>query len=250
MPTPFTHLAAAARWLTDERLPVPMRQSLDAERPAFLLGNIAADARVSSGILRENTHFYSFSEPITESPWRVMLREYPALARPQSVAQRAFIAGYVAHLVLDEIWLIDIVRPYFVERLWETPRHRLLMLNILLILMDERDYGLLPAWERDALLSAQPSAWLPFMSDEVLCGWRDYVGKQLPPGGIPETLSIIGERLQHPPDALRAILDRPATLDRDLWAHVPHDAVAAAEARMYTRARDQMLEYWLQCDER
>src|SRR5687768_6352859 len=243
MPTPFTHLLTAAQFLADERIPAAIRAALDAERGAFLLGNIAADARVSSNLNRENTHFYMFTDSIVESPWRVMLDKYPVLAHPTTAAQRAFLAGYVAHLVMDEIWLLDVVRPNFVECEWGQGRQRFLMLNVLLIRMDERDYALLPAWERSALLSAQPSGWVPFVTDDDLRGWRDLVGRQLPPVGSSETLAIIGGRLERTPDDLRAMLDDPAFLERELWANVPPDAVATAEARMVEQARLQMLEY-------
>jgi hypothetical protein len=243
MPTPFTHLLTAAQFLADERIPADARAALDAERGAFLLGNIAADARVSSNLNRENTHFYIFTDPIIESPWRVMLGKYPALAHPATAAQRAFLAGYVAHLVMDEIWLLDVVRPYFVEREWGERRQRFLMLNVLLMLIDARDYALLPAWERSALLAAQPDGWVPFVTDDDLRGWRDLVGRQLPPEGSSETLAIIGERLERAPDDLRAMLDDPAYLEREVWANVPRDAVAQAEARMVEQARTQMLEY-------
>lgn len=243
MPTPFTHLQIADRLLQDDHIPAEMRALIDAERGAFLLGNIAADARVSSGLRREDTHFYAYDRPITERPWRVMTRMYESLFAPHSLAQRAFIAGYVAHLTVDEVWSLEMVYPYFALSDWGTRQQRFVMLHIILIYMDERDYSRLPLWERDSLYSAQPQTWSPFIPDTDLEGWRDFVATQLQPDGVSETLSVFGDRIQLSPAHLRAILDSPDQMERDLWQHVPHAVLGQVEESMYQQARDQMLVY-------
>lgn len=243
MPTPFTHLRVASRLLADEALPPDVCALLNASRGAFLLGNIAADARVSSGISREQTHFYAYDRPVQEHPWRLMLQQYPALVRTTRPAQRAFVAGYVAHLTLDEVWSLEMIRPFFAEREWASRDHRFLMLNLLLIWMDRRDYAQLEAWQREALLATTPDGWAPFIPDEELAAWRDFVGCQLPPGGESQTLAVIGERIGTSPDALRALLNSEERMNADLWAHVPPEALARVEAEMYALARTNMLLY-------
>lgn len=241
MPTPFTHLHAAQRLLADPLLPAATRDLLAAERPAFLLGSVAADARVPSG-RRADTHFYAYDEPLRDHPWRVMLQQNPALSPACGPAQRAFVAGYVAHLCMDEVWSLDMLAPYFAQGEWLTPSERFFMLHVILIHMDERDYGLLDGWQREALLAAQPADWLPFMSDAILREWRDFIGGQLPPGHS-QTLDVFGGRIKRAPAEFRATLDSPATMQASLWDHVPLAALAAVEARMYTFAREQMQVY-------
>ena len=79
MPTPFTHLAAAKEFLELPGLSPEVRQSLQAELPAFLLGNIAPDVQTISGQPREATHF--FPVPLGRAPpaGERLLAEYPAL---------------------------------------------------------------------------------------------------------------------------------------------------------------------------
>lgn len=242
MPTPFTHLAVAQRLLVDGQLPEAVQRLIDAERPAFLLGNIAADARVSGNINREATHFYSYERPIDEHPWRVMLGKHPSLLTPHSAAQRAFLAGYVAHLSMDELWSIEMVRPHFFGAAWGDPKLRFLMLHIILIYMDERDYRLLADWQRGMLCQAKPSDWTPFMDDATLRDWRDFIGEQIAPG-MSETLNVFGGRIRVSPEDLRAILDSPARMRGDLWTHVPQALLADVEAHMYRHARAQMIRY-------
>jgi hypothetical protein len=244
MPTPFTHLQTAQKLLKDERIAPSVRALFNAERSAFLLGNIAADARVDSGMLRADTHFYQYDQPMTDHPWRVMLERFPALKEAQSAAQQAFLAGYVAHLSMDEIWSLDMLGPHFVDREWGTRDLRFLMLHVILSYMDERDYEALENWHRVSLCAAQPDSWLPFMSVQVLTGWRDFIGMQLPPDGKSLTLEIFGQRIGKTPSEFRAILDSPEQMQADLWDNISRDILARIEVRMYEFAREQMLAYW------
>ena len=86
MPTPFTHLETAQRMLVDEHIPSEIRSALALEKPAFLLGSVAADARTNGDLTRESTHFYSYDKGITEHPWRVMLQQNPNLYQLTSLA--------------------------------------------------------------------------------------------------------------------------------------------------------------------
>jgi hypothetical protein len=243
MPTPFTHLEAAQRLLQDEQIPHEVRDALQAECPAFLLGNIAADARTESGIKREDTHFYSYDKGITEHPWRVMMQTYPSLETAHSPAQRAFLAGYVAHLSMDEWWSLHMLGPHFGSREWAPRPQRFLMLHIILIYMDERDYDKLQPWQQATLEAAEPNNWTPFMSDTILCDWRDFIGRQVKPGRS-ETLEVLGSRVNLKPADLRAILDDPERMHRDLWQHIPLSLLAEVEADMYRHAREQLMVYW------
>lgn len=248
MPTPFTHLEAAQHLLTDEKIPQPVLDALNGEKPAFLLGNIAADARTEAALSREHTHFYDYTAGITEHPWRVMMRQYPELDPPRTPARRAFLAGYVAHLAMDEIWTLDMLGPHFIQREWASRSVRFFMLHILLSYMDERDYQELLPWQQPTLIQAQPADWLPFMSDAILRDWRDFIGGQIPPAGISRTLEVMGGRINRPPDELRAVLDSPDTMARDLWAHITPPTLQAIESTMYSHARDQLCLYWAESE--
>ena len=246
MPTPFTHLRILQSLLVDERLPILYRKLLSRQRPAFQLGSIVADARVASGVGREVTHFYAYGSPISERPWRRMLRLYPALTTPIDEAHLAFLAGYVAHLAVDEAWTLKMVRPRFWECEWlGVDRHdKFLALHLILTVMDERDESLLASWQAASLTESAPHEWLPFMSDEILRGWRDLVARQILPDGTSETLNIFGLRLQRDPAEIRSALDDPARMDHYLWRHIPPSLLAEVERQLYAYARDQLAVYF------
>ncbi len=243
MPTPFTHLETAQRLLVDEYIPSDIQSALALQKPAFLLGSVAADARTNGDLTRESTHFYSYDKGITEHPWRVMLQQNPSLYQPTSPAHRAFIAAYVAHLSIDETWSLQMLGPHFVKREWGSNTFRFLMLHVLLISMDERDYDALQPWQYLALASATPDRWLPFMNDPILSDWQDFISEQISPDGRSQTLEVLGKRINKSPAEMRAILDSPQN-QSDLWSNIPPDLLATVEASMYQHAREQLCIYW------
>lgn len=252
MPTPFTHLAIARRLLTDDQVPAALHEALNESAGAFYLGNIAADGHFLAGRQRVETHFYKYNVIPVDPPWRVMMRDYPALWQETRPDARAFLGGYIAHLAVDEYWARHMASPHFGTSDWGTSHERFLVLNFLLILMDMRDYATItqPASVRaeiaDRLNTAEPSRWLPFLPDAALCEWGSIVHRQIKPGGASETFEIIAPRLGSgwTPDRLAACLNDTSVLDKDLWAHVPKAVHAQVEANMYTYAREQLIAYW------
>jgi hypothetical protein len=243
MPTPFTHLAFAQRLREDSRIQPSLRALVEAEWGAFLLGSVVADGHTLAGLKREDTHFYAYDRPMKQHPWLEMLTCHPSLVLPQSRAHQAFITGCVGHLSMDEVWSVDMLRPHFVEREWAPRPLRWLMLHILLIYMDERDLAQLPSGMADDLHAVQPHDWLPFLSDESIAGWGDVIYRQIKLGGVSETLDIFGGRINQTPEQLRAILDSPERMQRDLWEHISPALLTEIEDKMYSHAVGQMEAY-------
>ena len=244
MPTPFTHLAIAQRLLKEEGIPADFRALLTAECSAFLLGSVAADARVSGSMGREVTHFYSYDEPIRKHPWRVMLGQHPSLQQSNDAPHRAFLAGYVAHLATDEAWAVKFMHPQFVVKEWNQPRPvRFYALHLLLIHMDERDLNSLETWQPETLLAAEPYSWLPFLPDEPLSDWRDYIGKQIGEEGASETIAILASRLSLKAEHLERAVHSAQEMDVALWQHVSQETLAAAEQVVYEFTCEQLCVY-------
>ncbi|MCE2490314.1 MAG: zinc dependent phospholipase C family protein [Anaerolineae bacterium] len=240
MPTPFTHLAAAQRLLVHPDLAENTRKRLKTELPAFLLGNIAADAtRLHAPGTREDTHFYHYHEPIGENPWRQMLQRHPQLLRPRDEAQRVFLAGYVAHLAMDEIWTQEIMWPLMqgIDDLNER-RRRALAITLSMTRCDERDYGAIDAGSVNALGKAQPCAWLPFLSDADLATMRDLILRQLQ--GNSQTLDILSRRWGLTPQDFRSTLDDPTIFAAEVLSWIPERQLRQVEGNMEFHMRAQL----------
>ena len=244
MPTPFSHLATLHRLMHAEDVPAAHRQMLTAQQPAYLLGSVAPDARVDAPDPRAATHFYTYTDPIEQPPWKIMLARYPSLATPASAAHRAFVAGYVAHLAMDTVWTKQMLGPHFAFAEWGEDRdHRFFVLHLLLIYMDERDLNTLPPDLPDKLHRAQPDDWLPFMPQRILTGWQQLIYDQIKPGGRSRTFEIFGERVERSPAELKQRLHDPDWMQRELWDNVPPAVLADIEQAMRARARDALVNY-------
>jgi len=244
VPTPFTHIAAAQRLLADPDLPQGVRNRLALELPAFLLGSIAADAtRLHAPGTREDTHFYRYDEPFDGQPWRRMLERHPILLQPRDEAQRIFLAGYVAHLAMDEIWTREIMWPLMrgIDDVDER-RRRALAITLLMTHCDERDYVVIAASSVDALGMAQPRAWLPFLSDADLVTMRDLILGQLRDRS--QTLEILSRRWGLTPQDFRTTLDDPARFAAEVLSWIHERQLLLVEQNMDLCMRDR-LQDWL-----
>ncbi len=92
--------------------------ALDAERGNLYLGSTAPDIRVLTRWERQRTHYFDIHNFGEQYSVQAFLDANPALAEAGNLDPRtlAFIAGYLTHLVTDEMWIGAIYRPYFGER--------------------------------------------------------------------------------------------------------------------------------------
>ena len=88
---------------------------LEAEPGGLYLGSTAPDIRILTRWERERTHFFNLGNYSEQDGVAAMFEAYPALAQPAklSPASVAFVSGYITHLVMDEIWISEVYRPFF-----------------------------------------------------------------------------------------------------------------------------------------
>src|SRR3990172_4680098 len=90
---------------------------LDEERGSLYMGATAPDIRVVTRWERARTHFFDLNNFDEQDGVAAFFDAYPSLAggTPEPPT-RAFVAGYLTHLVMDERWISSVYRPYFGER--------------------------------------------------------------------------------------------------------------------------------------
>lgn len=246
MPTPFTHLAKAQHLIDDPILSSEHRTLLAEYWGAFLLGNIIPDAHKEvDSLKRQDTHFFDYNPTIDPPAEQVMLKSFPRLTATHlgKTAHAAFIAGYLAHLVVDEVWCEDIIFPYFHQVEWADTHTRHFMFIVLLTIMDGRDYDCLSKEMYYDLELVQPYQWLPFLPDRAIIAWRDRIAVQLEPDGERETLQILGEIVKPGYDGLVEILNSPDRLQSELWDRLPQTKVAESEEKAYQRMAGVVRDY-------
>lgn len=113
MPPLAIHTAIARQMADSLRAP-----ELDEQRGNVYLGSTAPDVRVITRWDRRRTHYFDIHDFGEQSSVRAFLEDNPSLSDAAGLgpAARAFLAGYLSHLVVDEMWIGAVYRPYFGER--------------------------------------------------------------------------------------------------------------------------------------
>ena len=210
--------------LTDSRLDRHANQFLADHRPAFLFGNTAPDVQTVSGQARRSTHFFSI--PIRDNipAEDLIFTRYSSLAQSEHLPedQVAFLAGYIAHLLLDQLWIKQIFQPYFGDNTnRKTFQHQLFLHNILRVYLDRRDRHHLPVDLGDIMSQAQPREWLPFVEDSDLRQWRDFIVGQLAPDAEALTIEVFAKRMNRKPEEFEAVLNSRHAMDVGVFSRIP-----------------------------
>ncbi len=111
MPPLVLHTAIAKNVADGLRLSL-----LDDERGSLYMGATAPDIRVVTRWERERTHFFDLNNFEEQDGVAAFFDAYPSLAACRESPTRAFVAGYLTHLVMDERWISSVYRPFFGER--------------------------------------------------------------------------------------------------------------------------------------
>src|SRR5574341_30872 len=152
---------------------------LDDERGSLYLGATAPDIRVVTRWERARTHFFDLNNFDEQDGVAAFFEAYPSLAggciEPPT---RAFVAGYLTHLVMDERWINSVYRPFFGER---SPLGGDLRANIMDRALqfsmdcDRRQDSEFMAHVVDAVARCGLAADIGFIDAESLRQWQDVV---------------------------------------------------------------------------
>lgn len=184
------HLAAAAA----ERLRHP---DIQAHLGCFWLGSTSPDIRALTKRARAEYHFVELDFENIGDGVSNMFAAYPDLmnAAERDAPTRAFIAGYITHLLADETYIARVFRPYFGEggafaddaqaKVWD----RALQMDF-----DRQAWDgaqrLLASAEMDA-----DSVSVRFLPPDDLRQWRDWVYRVVEGGFSWERLRFMARRI-------------------------------------------------------
>ncbi len=246
VPTPFYHLDLSEKLLSHGELEPSLRDRLLRSRAAFLFGNTAPDFVTLAGLPREVGHFFHVPIRRSQPAHQRMLELHPGLGRPTQLPddQAAFLAGYLAHLWLDQAWIIAVFEPIFgpdVPR--NSFRRRLLDHNLLRAHMDRGARHRLPGGLAEDLASTEPHAWLPFTDDLSLANWRDHLAEQLSPGGHSRTIDVFADRHGISPEAFVHQLNSGPIMSQAVFQHLPQAALAELEEMWLNRSVELVNDY-------
>ena len=244
VPTPFNHLAIARDLLP--RLSLALQAVLTAEGSAWLLGNIAPDVQTVSRQTRHATHY--FPVPLDNAPRAhvALFAEHPQLADPRQLpaVQAAFLAGYLAHLEFDQHWISDIYEPVFgPQQHWAPTTERIYLHNALRAWWDTQDLATLGPQDGAELGRAYPRRWLPFVRDEDLATWRDFVADQLQHRNG-RTAEVFADRMQVAVADFAALVGSPEQMAWRVFARCSPDQLTQYRASAMDATVTLLTCYW------
>jgi len=233
-------IAAQTARLLDHR-------TLSAYPGHYLLGSTSPDIRAITRRPREEYHFAPLSFERVGAGVEGLFEAHPRLRGPVDVEEPAvaFMAGYITHILLDELWITEVYRPRFGESGdFEDGVGRMVMDRALQLEMDRMSWGAvddaLPILER-----AAAPVDVGFIPPDALSQWRDWVLELLGRGFSWDRLRFMAGRIsrgdnRHPahgvadefleamPESLDRLLDRVTRDDLDGFKNRSVERVAGA----------------------
>lgn len=222
MPTPLVHLYIAQQIIecSDSLLAGCLQQ----QAGDFMLGSIAPDAWWLGDLSRVDAHVLPIPMPRDASSVVELLHAYPVLrhARALQAPQVAFVAGYLTHLLLDELWYHDIFDPYFLSGPTDLPvQQRLVLHNVLRLFLEDTLEARVPPDCIQFLSAPQIDYRLPPIPDSTLTILRDMVVDELSPGGQSRSADVFAEQMGMPVGDLLAILRSPGRMEEEVFCRLP-----------------------------
>ena len=224
------HIALSEEILAGGDLPTSVLALLQENQGAFLLGSTAPDVQTVSGQSRRETHFRAIPSVDDRPAHLLMLEKYPSLAWANQLlpSQAAFIAGYLIHLLVDELWLAMIFQPYFLAEQSSSSHlasiswpERSFLHNVLRTWLDRRDQSRIGQHVGTLMRRVTPRGWLPFVADKYLWTWRDWLVEQLTPGHTVQTAAVFAQRMGVSVAEMEAVLSSATAMEERVFCYVP-----------------------------
>ena len=144
---------------------------------AYLLGATTPDIRVITRQDRLSTHFFDLDEHSHQDSVGSFFLQHAHLTDPGALNEetRAFVSGYVSHLILDEQYITGVYRPFFAAHERLGGRTRANVMDRLLQFDLERSHYSDPELKRHvcaALGCSVENIQAGFVEPETLERWR------------------------------------------------------------------------------
>ncbi|MCL0044052.1 hypothetical protein M1N24_00780 [Dehalococcoidia bacterium] len=242
MPNPFAHIDIAMYGAAALVCP-PICDDLGS----YLLGSCSPDIRIITGNSRDETHFAPLTNQEIGAGAKRMFRTYPNLTDIANLPGKtqAFIAGYVSHLIADEVWIIKVYRPYFDNRkLFQNQMVANVMDRALQLEMDreamDRHNGM--KWVVPHIEDAHVGIQVDFLPVETLMKFEQWLGNTIHRGFTWDRLRFMATRRQAFQDTekiektVEGFMESPPDGLKHIYEYLPMDIL-----RSY---RDTVIKEW------
>lgn len=221
---------------------------------AAYLGSTTPDIRAMTKWDRARTHFSDLSVNQVGTGVQRMFELHPGLAGSDNgltPETRAFLLGYVSHLVADEVWITTMFRPHFdpANFITDTQVEAHIWDRALQLDMDRavltNNGGLVS--ENDAIAAVDALPALDFLQDELIDEWRGWVARLLGWDFTWERLKRALNRMYRDNSDVQLVVDgflehMPESLER-VYERVPRKLIDQYQQRVIEETKTQAREY-------
>ena len=211
---------------------------LESNMGSFLMGSTAPDIRVITRGTREQYHFAPLEFKSLGDGVEGLFRAQPQLAAASSLQEptQAFIAGYLTHIIADELWILTMYRPFFGNRkVFSNPALGNLMDRAVQLDLDRQAREHLNEMRevRSLIEGAGNSIDVGFIPRETISQWRNWLLGALDRRFAWERLRFMARRISSSTDEAEMlkiceefIESVPLGMER-IYQHVPEEEVSA-----------------------
>ena len=217
----------------------------------FLLGSTSPDIRAITRRSREEYHFATLDFDRVGAGVSGLLKAHPGLRNgaEHSGRTRAFVAGYITHLVADEVWIRDMYRPHFGNRsVFADEASANVMDRAMQMEMDRRSWPALDA-ARISMEGAAEGVEVDFLDEPTLEKWLDWVFTVADRGFSWDRLRLMANRVargqaSHPAHAVAEsfLIGMPGSLDM-LYERVPAENIDLYRQRTVDALVDEVRRF-------
>ena len=209
---------------------------------SFFLGSTAPDIRAMRRWPRERTHFAPLSVEVVGTGARTMFETHPELVEHmgRSPATRAFVLGYISHLVADETWITTMFRPHFStdNHITATEVEAHIWDRALQLDMDRQcrpEMGNFQNADAD-LVCADEGVEVGFLTAEDLEEWREWVRRFISWEFSWDRLKRALNRMYRDNDEVQQEVDRflenmPYSLEH-IYSKIPEELIVSYQQRV------------------
>ena len=153
---------------------------VDRYMGGYAIGATLPDIQIMTSLRREETHFFDLDREEYESGTERIFEAHPELAETARLDDdvKSVVAGYLSHLITDEIWILDVYRPLFGS---SSPLRENAMANMMDKLVQyeldrrEREDRTTMETIRATVRDWEPIDPLGLVDKHVMSQWRDFV---------------------------------------------------------------------------
>ena len=210
---------------------------------SYLLGSTAPDVRNLAGWDRYSTHFFDLAKDEPGRGIQGLFETYPELADAASLGHetRAFVLGYMCHLVTDEYWIAQVYRPYFGRKASSDPITNVLD-RVLQFDMDKRERNGIRDLDGvlEALKSSDVGVKVSFIDSDLLGRWKDVMTERTSMDLGWDNLrrfvrKALPRHLKDDEDTMNSVIDQGPDLLAKAREQAPDQVIAAYRAQAIDR---------------